>query len=97
MKVFFFVERLVCVHGRPLPRRARLRIRGTKPEALERRAAPPRAPFFFSARLAAGQVGVNCYPLDAAPLECPWVGHKRSGHGYHSGADGWRQFSVRVP
>lgn len=33
-------------------------------------------------------------PLDNAPFECPWVGHKRSGFGYHSGADGWRQFST---
>ena len=44
--------------------------------------------------LKAGQVGINNNPLDTAPLECPWAGHKRSGFGYHSGADGWRQFSV---
>ena len=42
----------------------------------------------------AGQVGLNCYALDSAPPQCPWVGHKRSGFGYHSGADGWRQFST---
>ena len=34
------------------------------------------------------------YPLDNAPMQCPWVGHKRSGFGYHSGPDGWRQFST---
>jgi len=42
----------------------------------------------------AGQVGVNAYPLATAPVACPWVGHKGSGFGYHSGADGYRQFSV---
>lgn len=41
-----------------------------------------------------GQVGINCYSLDNAHLACPWVGHKCSGFGYHSGRDGWRQFSV---
>ena len=40
------------------------------------------------------QVGINSYPLATAPLECPWSGAKGSGFGYHSGADGWRQFSV---
>lgn len=45
-------------------------------------------------QLKAGQVGVNAWPLAIAPLECPWVGHASSGFGYHSGADGWRQFSV---
>jgi acyl-CoA reductase-like NAD-dependent aldehyde dehydrogenase len=42
----------------------------------------------------AGQVGVNCAPLFHAPPACPWAGHKGSGFGYHSGADGWRQFSA---
>ncbi|KAJ1453741.1 succinate semialdehyde dehydrogenase [Pelagophyceae sp. CCMP2097] len=41
----------------------------------------------------AGQVGINNWSLSCAPAECPWVGHKNSGMGYHSGADGWRQFS----
>ena len=41
-----------------------------------------------------GQVGINCYSLFHADPNCPWVGHKGSGFGYHSGADGWRQFSV---
>jgi acyl-CoA reductase-like NAD-dependent aldehyde dehydrogenase len=44
--------------------------------------------------LRAGQVGLNCYAMDNAPPECPWVGHKRSGFGYHSGTEGWRQFST---
>lgn len=44
--------------------------------------------------IAAGQVGVNRYPMAGAPVACPWVGHRGSGFGYHSGADGWRQFSV---
>lgn len=42
----------------------------------------------------AGQVGVNAYPMASAPAACPWVGHKGSGFGCHSGADGWRQFSI---
>lgn len=42
----------------------------------------------------AGQVGVNCYPLEAMGFHCPWVGHKNSGFGYHSGADGHLQFSI---
>jgi len=42
----------------------------------------------------AGQVGVNSYPMATAPVACPWVGHKGSGFGFHSGADGYRQFSV---
>ena len=47
-----------------------------------------------AAQIKAGQVGVNNWPLAAAPLQCPWIGAKGSGFGYHSGADGWRQFSV---
>ena len=42
----------------------------------------------------AGQVGINNWSLNEAPTACPWVGHKGSGFGFHSGADGWRQFSV---
>ena len=30
----------------------------------------------------------------ARTTSCPFVGHKRSGYGSHSGKDGWRQFSV---
>jgi len=47
----------------------------------------------IAAKIQAGQVGVNCWPLAAAPPQCPFVGHKSSGFGYHSGFDGWRQFS----
>ena len=47
-----------------------------------------------SQRIRAGQVGVNNYPMLNAALTCPWVGHKGSGFGYHSGPDGWRQFSM---
>jgi acyl-CoA reductase-like NAD-dependent aldehyde dehydrogenase len=25
---------------------------------------------------------------------CPWVGHKSSGFGYHSGPEGFHQFSI---
>merc|ERR1712070_949615 len=42
----------------------------------------------------AGQVGINSWSLAVAPAACPWIGMKSSGFGYHSGADGWRQFSV---
>lgn len=42
----------------------------------------------------AGQVGINNWSMNEAPAGCPWVGQKGSGFGYHSGADGWRQFSV---
>jgi acyl-CoA reductase-like NAD-dependent aldehyde dehydrogenase len=41
----------------------------------------------------AGQVGINCYPLENMDVHCPWVGHKQSGFGYHSG-DGFLQFSI---
>lgn len=47
-----------------------------------------------SRRIRAGQVGVNNYPMMNASPSCPWVGHKGSGFGYHSGPDGWRQFSM---
>jgi len=42
----------------------------------------------------AGQVGINCYPMDFMTVQCPWVGHKQSGFGYHSGMDGCLQFSI---
>lgn len=42
----------------------------------------------------AGQIGINNWSMMKAPTACPWVGHKGSGHGFHSGTDGWRQFSV---
>jgi succinate-semialdehyde dehydrogenase/glutarate-semialdehyde dehydrogenase len=45
-------------------------------------------------RIGAGQVGINCYALGSMDLNCPWVGHKNSGFGYHSGVDGFHQFSI---
>eukprot|EP00585_Thalassiosira_rotula_P012179 CAMPEP_0196141260 /NCGR_PEP_ID=MMETSP0910-20130528/9318_1 /TAXON_ID=49265 /ORGANISM="Thalassiosira rotula, Strain GSO102" /LENGTH=471 /DNA_ID=CAMNT_0041402373 /DNA_START=29 /DNA_END=1444 /DNA_ORIENTATION=+ len=41
-----------------------------------------------------GQVGINCYSIAAAQPGCPWIGHKGSGFGTHSGMDGFRSFSV---
>merc|ERR1712043_155689 len=32
-----------------------------------------------------GQVGINCYSPNYAESVCPWVGHKNSGYGFHSG------------
>jgi len=45
-------------------------------------------------KIRSGQVGINCYSLLAAQPKCPWVGHKMSGFGAHSGMDGFRSFSV---
>jgi len=45
-------------------------------------------------RIRSGQVGINCYSIYVASPKCPWIGAKSSGFGYHSGVDGWRQFSV---
>ena len=48
-----------------------------------------------AAQIAAGQVGINTNPLGGSrDIRCPFVGHKRSGYGSHSGKDGWRAFSV---
>eukprot|EP00927_Polykrikos_kofoidii_P083486 TRINITY_DN8557_c0_g1_i2.p1 TRINITY_DN8557_c0_g1~~TRINITY_DN8557_c0_g1_i2.p1 ORF type:complete len:109 (-),score=18.03 TRINITY_DN8557_c0_g1_i2:134-460(-) len=47
-----------------------------------------------SRRIKVGQVGVNNNPIMNAASACPWVGHKGSGFGSHSGPDGWRQFSM---
>ncbi|EOD10296.1 putative alcohol dehydrogenase [Emiliania huxleyi CCMP1516] len=46
-----------------------------------------------AARIKTGQVGINNWPLINAAAQCPWAGQKGSGFGYHSGEDGWRQFS----
>mmetsp|Transcript_30956 Transcript_30956/g.74773 ORF Transcript_30956/g.74773 Transcript_30956/m.74773 type:complete len:466 (+) Transcript_30956:113-1510(+) len=46
-----------------------------------------------ASRIDAGQVGINCWPLEQMDVHCPWVGHKSSGFGYHSG-DGVMQFSI---
>jgi len=45
-------------------------------------------------RIHSGQVGINCYSLCVASPKCPWIGAKGSGFGYHSGVEGWKQFSV---
>lgn len=45
-------------------------------------------------KMRSGQVGINCYSLNAAQIKCPWIGHKNSGFGSHSGMDGFRSFSV---
>ncbi|KAL3786897.1 hypothetical protein ACHAW5_005915 [Stephanodiscus triporus] len=45
-------------------------------------------------KIKSGQVGINCYSLIAAQPKCPWIGHKGSGFGSHSGMDGFRSFSV---
>jgi len=42
----------------------------------------------------AGQVGINCYPIESMGVQCPWVGHKHSGFGFHSGFEGCLQFSI---
>ena len=42
----------------------------------------------------AGQVGINCYALEKMNVACPWVGHKASGYGYHSGKEGFHNFSI---
>jgi acyl-CoA reductase-like NAD-dependent aldehyde dehydrogenase len=42
----------------------------------------------------AGQVGINCYSLENMDVGCPWVGHKQSGFGYHSGREGFHNFSI---
>lgn len=46
-------------------------------------------------RIAAGQVSINSNCLSGhRDIRCPFVGHKTSGYGTHSGQDGWRQFST---
>lgn len=47
-----------------------------------------------ASRIHAGQVGINCYALDNMHVACPWVGHKSSGFGFHSGEEGFHNFSV---
>jgi acyl-CoA reductase-like NAD-dependent aldehyde dehydrogenase len=42
----------------------------------------------------AGQVGINCYSLEHLSAACPWVGHKQSGFGFHSGEEGFHNFSI---
>lgn len=45
-------------------------------------------------QIEAGQVGINCYAIDNMDITCPWVGHKQSGYGYHSGKEGFHNFSI---
>ena len=47
-----------------------------------------------ASRIDAGQIGINCYAMDNMDVACPWVGHKHSGFGYHSGVEGFNNFSV---
>jgi len=50
-----------------------------------------------ASQIRAGQVVLNSWVMSgdvSTPLECPWVGHKDSGFGYHSGVEGYNQFSV---
>ena len=47
-----------------------------------------------ASQIQAGQVGINCYALNHLDVACPWVGHKESGFGYHSGRQGFEQFSL---
>lgn len=47
-----------------------------------------------ASQIEAGQVGINCYSLDHMDIRCPWVGHKQSGLGYHSGIEGFHNFSI---
>ena len=47
-----------------------------------------------ASQIKCGQVGINCYVLENMDIACPWVGHKSSGFGYHSGVEGFHQFSL---
>ena len=47
-------------------------------------------------KIRSGQVGINCYSLVCAQPKCPWIGHKGSGMGSHSGMDGFRSFSGKT-
>lgn len=47
-------------------------------------------------KIRSGQVGINCYSLTCAQSKCPWIGHKGSGIGSHSGMDGFRSFSGEI-
>lgn len=47
-----------------------------------------------ASRIDAGQVGVNCYAIVNMHEACPWVGCKNSGVGFHSGREGFFNFSL---
>ncbi|CAB9501613.1 NADP-dependent betaine aldehyde dehydrogenase [Seminavis robusta] len=48
----------------------------------------------IAAQIQAGQVGINCYALECMDVACPWVGFKSSGYNYHSGVEGFHNFSL---
>jgi len=47
-----------------------------------------------ASQMSCGQVGINCYALENMDIACPWVGRRASGFGYHSGIEGFQQFSL---
>jgi succinate-semialdehyde dehydrogenase / glutarate-semialdehyde dehydrogenase len=47
-----------------------------------------------ASQIQAGAIGINTYSLAGhMHVSCPWVGHKESGFGCHSGKEGFLQFS----
>jgi acyl-CoA reductase-like NAD-dependent aldehyde dehydrogenase len=48
-----------------------------------------------ASQIQAGAIGINTYSLAGhMHVACPWVGHKESGFGCHSGKEGFLQFSI---
>jgi acyl-CoA reductase-like NAD-dependent aldehyde dehydrogenase len=48
-----------------------------------------------ASQIQAGAIGINTYSLAGhMHVSCPWVGHKESGFGFHSGKEGFLQFST---
>jgi acyl-CoA reductase-like NAD-dependent aldehyde dehydrogenase len=48
-----------------------------------------------ASQIQAGAIGINTYSLAGhMHVACPWVGHKESGFGCHSGKEGFLQFST---
>ena len=47
-----------------------------------------------ASQIQAGCIGINAYSLDHMDVACPWVGHKESGFGCHSGQEGFLSFST---
>jgi acyl-CoA reductase-like NAD-dependent aldehyde dehydrogenase len=48
----------------------------------------------IASQIEAGQVGINCYAIENMNTACPWVGFKNSGYNYHSGVEGFHNFSL---
>jgi acyl-CoA reductase-like NAD-dependent aldehyde dehydrogenase len=48
----------------------------------------------IASQIQAGQVGINCYAIEHMATACPWVGFKNSGYNYHSGVEGFHNFSL---